>query len=260
MKEEELNSEILKTWMIEEFLRELCERPPKVRTVTIKVTMEKEKLDKLKSELKKYGVSLNKLVAAILEEAVNALPLLEKFRIKKRNGKRAANLYLIRSAFSVGCHLYHALGENLDHMGIQEGLIIEELRWDDPNYIEFDFAPLAGYYDFLTEIALTLENFKIGLYVKSLLGFDDDYRGKEPFEDLKEKVESELEEEISLLLDDLTEYDVSPLDYENAIGVTFCGCDLEYEYFPHLSEIKKVIDKVYRKMKLNRKFRRIKFP
>jgi len=260
MEEEELNSELLKTWMIEEFFRELDEKTPRIRTVTIKVTMEKEKLDKLKSELKKYGVSINKFVAALLEEAVNALPLLEKFRIKKRNGKRAANLYLIRSAFSVGCHLYYALGENLDHMGIHEGLIIEELRWNDHNHIELEFVPLSGYYDRLTEIALIMKNFRIGLYVKSILGYDDEYRGKESFMYLKKKVEDKLEEKISLLLDDLTEFDVSPLDYDDTIGVTIYGYDLEYEYFPHLREIKEIIDKIYRKMKLNRKFRRIKFP
>jgi len=235
MEEEELNSELLKTWMIEEFFRELDEKTPRTRTVTIKVTMEKEKLDKLKSELKKYGVSLNKFVAAILEEAVNALPLLEKFRIKKRNGKRVKNLHLIRSAFSAGCSLYYALGENFGHMGIEEGLVIEELRWDKPKHIELGFAPLAGYHRFLTEIALILENFKTGLYVESILGSDYSYRGKEPFKNLKKEVESELEEEIYLLLDDLAECYVSPLDYEDAIGVTFYGRDLECKYFPNLS-------------------------
>ncbi len=258
MKEKESDSEFEK--LLEEFIREIDLKPPKTKTITIHVTMEESALNALKRELRKYSLTLDEFVETILEEAADNLKLVRKFIVRRYEMRSAKNAYLLSSIFSTGCRLYHILGEHLNHIGISEGLVINDVALTGSNEITLKFFPFQEYYGNFTEIMIKLEDFRVALQGKILVGLEIYYIGEEDFTMFKDEVEIMLIKEISSVLDDLDYFDVSPIEREDAIGVDFYVCDMEYEYLPHLRKIKKAVNKVCKKIKLNEKFRKMKIP
>jgi len=233
-----------------------------MKKTEITLQIEKKVLDDLQRELKKYDITVEELATALLEQAASSLSLLEDFRVKrKKRYKKGTNLWLIRSAFSAGCNLYYLIGRELKHAGFKEGLIMNEmlLFCEDKNSLQIEFVPIAGYYKHLYGVWLIIDDFKIVFVTDILLGFKDDFKYKSKFKAFKEMVEDKLKDElmVSGILDNLEDYYIHSDGFdEDEIGLTVIGEEIDKNFVPHIREILKVVDKVCKKIELDKYFKK----